>query len=237
MCIATNQSSKRKLNHTLLRQRHLKFFPYQNLYKPNTNSAKVMVEDKTKIKKKKWVDIIAPKAFNNASVGQVTVEESGTVVGRTVTANLMSLTGDFKRQNTEIILKITSLADGKAITEFQGYKVVPSSMRRLVRRGKEKIESTFSVVSLEGQTLIIKLFIITRFATKRSVLASLRKTTELALRREVAKCSLEKLIEELLSRNLQKTLSKEITKIYPCKILEIKELRVKGAAAPVKESI
>ncbi|HLC95750.1 MAG TPA: hypothetical protein VJH97_00300 [Candidatus Nanoarchaeia archaeon] len=196
-----------------------------------------MVEDKTKIKKKKWVDIIAPKAFNNASVGQVTVEESGTVVGRTVTANLMSLTGDFKRQNTEIILKITSLADGKAITEFQGYKVVPSSMRRLVRRGKEKIESTFSVVSLEGQTLIIKLFIITRFATKRSVLASLRKTTELALRREVAKCSLEKLIEELLSRNLQKTLSKEITKIYPCKILEIKELRVKGAAAPVKESI
>ena len=56
----------------------------------------------TKIKKKNWYQIVAPKIFNGAMLGETIVYDQNAMVGKTVTQNLMNLTNDSKRQNVNI---------------------------------------------------------------------------------------------------------------------------------------
>ena len=193
-----------------------------------------MVEEKIKIKKKKWVEIIAPKIFKETSLGEISLVEANLAVGRTIKANLMGLTGNFKSQNTEIGLKIVSIQDGKANTEMISYTLVPSSIRRLVRRGKEKIDYTFSCSTSDGKKVKIKVFLITRFAVKKSVLTALRKSTEQILVEELKKIKFDNFIDGLVSKKITRELSKLLAKIYPLKICEIREVKVLSAKGEVK---
>jgi small subunit ribosomal protein S3Ae len=187
-----------------------------------------MVDDKTKIKKKKWVTILAPKVFNKNPVGDISLVDPSLAVGRTLKVNLMTLTGDFKKQNTEIGLKIVGMEDGKALTEMISYKLIPSSMRRLVRRGKEKVDYVFDCITSDNKKVTVKIFLITRFDVNKSVLTALRKSIKQILVTEVKKMTYDNFIGGLISKNIQRELSKMLVKIYPLKITEIREANVKG---------
>ena len=56
----------------------------------------------TTIKKKIWVQLVAPQSFNSQLIGEIPTTETKKLIGRVVTVNLMSLTGDMKKQNTNI---------------------------------------------------------------------------------------------------------------------------------------
>ena len=47
--------------------------------------------------KKKWVEILSPKVFNQQPVGQTYVYEAREALGKPITANLMSLTKNHRR--------------------------------------------------------------------------------------------------------------------------------------------
>jgi len=96
-----------------------------------------------KIKKKTWFEIIAPKIFRNASLGETLVADKEQLIGKEITASLANITGDMKRQSTIIKFKITELKEDKAITDITGYSILLTHIKRMVRKGRERVDSSF----------------------------------------------------------------------------------------------
>ena len=133
-----------------------------------------MAEQVSKIKKKLWYPIVAPKMFENAVLGETIVYDPNAMIGKTLTASLMNLIHDVKRQNVNIHFKVVGVEDGKATTSIVGYQIVPSSVKRLVRRNSEKINLSFACDTSDNVMMRVKPIVITRSAVKGSVQAKLR---------------------------------------------------------------
>ncbi|MFH1642332.1 MAG: hypothetical protein ABIC04_05545 [Nanoarchaeota archaeon] len=179
-----------------------------------------------KVKKKKWIEVIAPKMFNEQVVGETYLVDANHAVGRTIKINLMDLSSDARRQNTEMEFKIVQIREGKALTVPLSYKMASSSIRRMVRRDKEKIEDSLVCLTADNMEVRIKLFIITRFAVKNSVLSAVRKLAQTNIKAEVKKIKFIELLQTVVSGKLQKSIMVALGKIYPLKVFLIKEVKI-----------
>jgi len=194
-----------------------------------------MAKEKTKIKKKKWIPIVAPKIFKEAELGETTVSESDLVLGKTIKATLMDLIGDIKKQNTEISFKVKEIKENKALTEIVGYKIALSSIRRLVRRGKDKVDNSFICITADNKKVNIKPFLVTRFKVKKSVINAINKLAVSFLSKQIKTMKYEDLISALISNKLTGSLRSAMAKIYPLKVCLIRGADLKGTVKATEE--
>ena len=176
----------------------------------------------TTIKKKIWVQLVAPQSFNSQLIGEIPTTETKKLIGRVVTVNLMSLTGDMKKQNTNIKFLISQIKGDNAVTELHGYSLNSASVKRLVRRKNERIGLSFICKTADKKTVRIKPLMITRDKVKGSVSSSLQKTVIPFVTSHVEKTTFDNIIRELINKTLQKALKDAIKKIYPVKVVEEK---------------
>ncbi len=179
---------------------------------------------KAKIARKEWYPILAPKMFQNAVLGESYVYEPQEMMGKGLKSNLMNLTNDIKRQNININFKVNSVENGKAFADIIGYSMINSSIKRLVRRNIEKIDMSFSVTTSDNKHLRVKPLLITRSATKGTVVAKIRRVAQEFLIKYITANTYEALINDMVSHKLQMTLKADINKIYPLRVCEIRDL-------------
>lgn len=181
--------------------------------------------------KKKWVEILAPKVFNSMPIGETYIYDTREGIGKIVSANMMALTNNPKKQGVNVKFVITGQHEDKLTTDFLGLRIMPPVVKRIVRRGKEKIEDSFICNTSDGRKVRIKPLIITRSKVKGSVISAIRKTAKMHIAREASKLAYENLVEELVNFRLQKGMHEVLNKIYPVSICEIRwfELVLKGA--------
>ncbi|MEK6904751.1 MAG: hypothetical protein AABW87_04120 [Nanoarchaeota archaeon] len=180
-----------------------------------------------KIKKKKWVSILAPKEFNNVEVGESICEDISQLVGRKLIVSLMSLTNDPKKQNIKVHLKITDVKNEKANTEIVGYELSGAYIRRITRRSGGKIEDSFLVISKDNVQFRVKPLIIARYYTKRSVLSDIRELVRKNLTEGFKNMNAADLINSIMHNKVQKDIRDAANKIYPVGMCEIKKLERK----------
>ena len=180
----------------------------------------------TKIKKKNWYYITAPKSFNEAILGKSLVPEAGVLIGKTVRANLMDLTGDMKKQNTVVTFLIQNIKDNKAVTKIYKYQLIPAAVKRLVRRNQDKIEWTFNLKTKDNVNLRVKPLILATFKCKRSAKTAVRKKAERFLIDYFSKNDFSTLVKDLMSFKIQSILKKHLKKLSPIRIAEIRYLGV-----------
>ena len=72
---------------------------------------------KTKAKKKHWLKIYSAKPFNEQVIGETHVADSNNAIGKPVIVNLMTLTGDIKKQNKTIILTTHYIEEAEALSD------------------------------------------------------------------------------------------------------------------------
>ncbi len=189
--------------------------------------------------KKQWFPIIAPRVFNKQTVGEMFLVDAASAMGRLVPINLMNLTGDMRKQNFTVYFKINNITNNKLFTDIVGYEALPSSIKRLIRRGKNKIDYSLMASTSDGYKLRVKLVLVTRNITKLSSLTSLRRVCDEALKKLISNMTYESFISELIGYKIQMGMKKQLSKIYPLKICEIRYVRVikEGAVKAVaKES-
>lgn len=191
----------------------------------------------TKIRKKKWYSLIAPRLFRNAVLGETCVYDENALVGKTVAENLMNLTGDFKKQNTNINFIVTKVEAGKALTEITGFYMIPTSLRRLTRRNSEKIELSFVCKTSDGVKIRIKPIIFAISSIRSSVGHNLRKTATEFVINTVSKLTFENLINDLINQKLQNSLRASIKKIYPVRVSQIKSMYIETDKKPDEETV
>jgi len=183
-----------------------------------------------KVRKKQWFKIVAPKLFNEQVVGETYLYSLSDAVGRTVKANLMNLTREMRAQNTNIKLGINRISGDKAYTEIIGYSMIPAAIKRMVRRGKTKLEMSFVVETADHKKIRIKPIAITQKLVKHSVSLGIGKAIKNALEKNFRKSNYSIIIQAIVSHKFQGSLKKQLSKVYPLKIFEIKDMHVEKEA-------
>lgn len=193
-------------------------------------------EKATKIKKKHWYQIVASKSFRNTPLGETLITDAKKAVGKHITCNLSNITNDFKKQHINVEFLIDGVENNRAYASVIGYEMAPASIKRLTRRRRDKIETSFPCITADGKNVRIKVILFTISLAKGSVKKMLFSETVNSVKKEVAKIKFEDLIMEIMANKFQKGLSLKLKKIYPLKIVEVKYLKIIGesAVAPIE---
>jgi ribosomal protein S3AE len=179
-----------------------------------------------KVKKKKFVKIIAPRQFNERVIGESVIGDARSLIGRKLKINMMSLTDNPKNQNVQIKFKITDLKGESVKTEIVGYTLLPAFVKRLVRKEKKRVDDCFYAKTNDGKDLKVKTFLLTLNKTTKSVLTALRKATQESIKTSISKMSYDALMNELIMHKLQNTLRRELAKVYPLKQCEVRDIQL-----------
>lgn len=191
-----------------------------------------MAEQIVKLKKKQWYPIIAPKQFDNIVIGETLVYEPNAMLGKTLSHSLMNLTNDTKRQNINIHFKVVEIDNDQAKTRIIGYEIIPSSVKRFVRRSSEKMDISFNCETADNIFLRVKPLVIARADVKGSIATKLRNNIASYLAKTIKKAAYDEVINDLITHKLQSVMKKEMDKIYPLKVCEIRYLGIGAREKP-----
>ena len=188
-----------------------------------------------KTKKKKWYTIIAPKFLGERPIGETHLEEVGQAVGRTVEVNLMHITGDPKTQSVYTTFQITHADDNKLFTRMVKYNVSASSIKRYVRRRMSRIDDSLVVETKDNILVRLKPFVLTRSRVSRDVQYNLRKTMRQMLTEFVENSTYDELFERVTKYQIQRDFRDVLSKIYPCRSMEMRVMQLVGEAEATKK--
>ena len=191
-----------------------------------------MAEQVAKLKKKQWYSILAPKQFENAVIGETLVYEPQQMLGKTLSHSLMNLTNDTKRQNINIHFKVTEVEDDKAKTSIIGYQIIPSTVKRFVRRNSEKMDISFTCETADNVFLRVKPLIVTKADVRGSIAAKVRNNALAFLAKTIKKMTYDEVLNDIISRKLQDSMRQTLSKIYPLKVCEIRYLGIEAREKP-----
>ncbi|MBU4502393.1 MAG: hypothetical protein KKA79_07385 [Nanoarchaeota archaeon] len=176
----------------------------------------------SKKQKKTWFNIVTPKEFGNHVIGETLAVEPQKLVGKYVKIGLMALMNDPKKQNIKMKFKIKNVTEKTATTEVIRYEVVPGYIKRMVRKGRAKVEDSFITETKDKVRIRIKPVIITRSKTQRSVLAEIRrKAKEFIIERLKSQNFSEFLNDSITTKN-QRDMKDALKKLYPIAFCEFR---------------
>jgi ribosomal protein S3AE len=104
-------------------------------------------------------------------------------------------------------------------------QLMPYYLKRMVRKGTNYVEDSFSV-ECKDAVIRIKPFLITRRKVSRAVRKALREKAREELTKYAKSRNSEEIFQDVLRNSLQKTLSLILKKVYPLSLCEIRILRV-----------
>lgn len=134
------------------------------------------------------------------------------------------LTRILRGKNMLIQLKV-KVEGEKAIAIPKEIKLMPYFLRRMVRKGTNYVEDSFSTTCKNAEVRI-KPFLITRRKVSRAVRKALREKAREELINYVKDKDTETLFREILKNHIQKPLSLKLKKIYPLSLCEIRVFKV-----------
>ncbi|HIH39313.1 TPA: hypothetical protein HA219_01145 [Candidatus Woesearchaeota archaeon] len=175
-------------------------------------------------KTKRWYKIISPQMLGANQIGETVAAEESQLIGRTINISLGAIINDMKKQNTNAILEITKINAGNAETEIKKLEIVPSSIRRMVRKGKERIDLSLVCATKDNVLIRIKPFVATRGKVGGSVLTKMTNLLDAVLRVEASRTNYENLMADVIHGKLQKTAKQRLNKLYPVKTSEIRSI-------------
>jgi len=103
--------------------------------------------------------------------------------------------------------------------------LMPYFLRRMIRKGTDYVEDSFSA-ECKDAFLTIKPFLITRRKVSREVRKGLREKTKEEIKKYIKEKTSERIFEEILKNKIQKELSLILKKIYPLSLCEIKSMKI-----------
>ena len=170
-------------------------------------------------RKKRFFDVEIP-ILNKET--QLQAYEIGELNGRFLSYDLTRL---LRGKNVLAQFKV-NVADGKAEAFPIGLKVLPSFIRRMVRKGTHQVDNSFIAETKDGK-VIMKPFLITRRKVARAVRTALRNRAKEELMAYAKERTSEQIFDDVIKNSIQKELSLKLKKIYPLSLCEIRILKIK----------
>lgn len=189
---------------------------------------------KTKVKKKKWLTILAPASFDNKKLGETHVVDATQAVGKSVKANLMNLTGSFKKQNIQIRFDVNKVKEGSAYTYVTGFENTNSLLKRIVRKGRTKIEDSFLATTKDDYKVRVKPVVITLNRASKGAQSAVRALVKEKLTQMLAGVTFDKAVQDLIGYSFQRIIKETASGAHPVKTVEVRSLRILPASKKKK---
>ena len=174
--------------------------------------------------KKKWFPIMAKGEFDKADLGESYVRNVDSLVGKKLKVNMMALTNDPRKQSVTLMFAVTKVENNSGVAELVGYRMSSSHVKRVVRKAVMRIDDSFVLETKDKVKFRVKPLIITRFKTNKGVCSDLRKRGKEFIGEEFLKMKSDDVFVQVMSNKLQIDLKKDLKKIYPIAICEIRVL-------------
>jgi len=128
-----------------------------------------------------------------------------------------------------------SIKDNKAIALPNGIILMPYFLRRMIRKGTDYVEDSFSA-ECKDTSLKIKPFLITRRKVSKRVRKGLREKARKEIKKYVKDKLSLRIFDEILKNKLQKELSLILKKLYPLSLCEIRSMEIEDDIKSVEET-
>lgn len=183
--------------------------------------AKTQVKKKTKKNiKKRFYEVKLPMTSLPVHLYGADPEDfEGKVVKVDMSKNL-------RGRSMEIKYKL-EVKDGNITGKPFMTQVAQSHVRRMVRRGTDYVEDSFST-GCRDLMVRVKPFLITRRRVSRAVRRALRDSTKKYLVAHFKTRTAEEIISELLANKIQRSLVAKLKKIYPLAFCDIRAFKIEG---------
>ena len=122
---------------------------------------------------------------------------------------------------------IVHVKEGRAEAMQREVKLLPTFIRRMVRKGTHQVEDSFEVQAKDSK-VIIKPFLITRRKVPRAIRTAVRNKAREELISYAQEKTAKQIFEDILKNSIQKDLSLKLKKIYPLSLCEIRIFKIKN---------
>ncbi len=195
------------------------------------------VKKSSKAVKKKWVKILAPAVLREALVGETFISDPEIMINKKMNVGLGTITGEPQKQHTHVNLIIKSYDDGIYKTDLTGYCILPSAVKKMVRRNRSRIDDSFIVMTKDQKYIRVKPVIITRNKAQCSIQTALRKKARLELAKAFSQKEFNTIVGELLGKRFQYSVARLLSKIFPVGLFEIRQIVLVDTEKAKKMSI
>jgi ribosomal protein S3AE len=178
-------------------------------------------------KRKKFFDVSIPLIRKETQLIGFAVEE---LDGRYIKYDL---TRTLRGKSTMLQSKV-KVEGEKAIAYPTKIQLMPYYLRRMVRKGTNYVEDSFST-ECKDAILRFKPFLVTRRKVSRAVRKALREKAKEEIIQYAKSRTTQEIFEDVLRNSLQKPLSLALKKVYPLSLCEIRVLRVEKELEMAKE--
>ncbi|MBW3021277.1 hypothetical protein KY334_08330 [Candidatus Woesearchaeota archaeon] len=186
------------------------------------------------VKKKKWVSLIGP---NGKELGESYVEDPATLVGRKLNVNLMTYSGNPKQRRYNVSFVVTGFQGDSVKTTMCGFETQPTSIKMSIKKGSDRVDHRIKVINANKVEMILKPIIITKGNASAALRTQLRKVFDAFVKEYFSKKSTSQALNDVIAQKIQKDLKKELSKVYPVKMVIIKKFFVKALGEDDSEDI
>ena len=169
-------------------------------------------------KKKKFFDVDIPIIDKQTQLYALDIKE---LENRYIKYDLTRI---LRGKNTLLRLKVIVKGDEATSIPVE-LEIMSSFLKRVVRKGTDYIEDSFSAESKNAK-LRIKPLLITREKVSKKIRKVLREKAREELIKYVKSKDSEEIFEDILKGKFQKELSLKLKKIYPLSFCDIRILKV-----------
>lgn len=175
-----------------------------------------------KVRKKKWVPVMAPKVFNNVHIGDTHIGEDEEVLRKGMTLNLSTVMGDMRKQGYMARFALTKLHEGKAYTSLTGLVMTPSGVKRLIRRGRSKVEDSFLAKLKDGRVARVKPVIVTINRCSKPAKTAIRMSVREKLTELLKGMTFDAFADEIINMKIQRVLKDLANKTHPTRSADLR---------------
>lgn len=187
-------------------------------------NSKLKKNTKAQPKKKRWFKLVASKVFKEMVIGETVAENETDMIGRTVALSLMNLTRDMRKQNITVTFEVAEAKDKKGHCTVKSYKMIPSGIKRKVRRGKSLVIDSIVLKTKDDKFARIKPMIITNNVCHSPIKKDIRKSVRAYLKEYFNNTEFEDIVGDIVANRFGKKVKETIARIYPIRAVEVKEI-------------
>lgn len=178
-----------------------------------------------KKKKKVWISLMAPRLFNHTELGETLAANAEETIGRKISMGLGVIIKQPRRNVVSVVFIVDSAKEGRGYCSVSSFMLSNAHIKRVVRKGKTRIDESFSLTTKDGVGMRVKPLMITANIVSGGIESKMRKDVKSFLTEYIGDLTYEGVLEAYLSQDMQNKSKEILRKIYPLSFFDIKELK------------
>jgi ribosomal protein S3AE len=154
--------------------------------------------------------------------------DPGSLVGRVIEVGVPELTGDQTKYYMKVSFSVKKIDNGKALTEFHGFKVAKEYVFRMVRKGSQRVDVNHVLGTKDGYKLRVGFIGVLNRNVESAVKSKFRKFAIGLLNENAGSMTLDEFVKCVLAGVIQRKIKKRGSKIYPVRSAEVLKIEIKG---------